>query len=416
MGKYSPVAIAPKYMETFQCIGPECEENCCHGWRVSIDKQTFKRYRTIPIRDLGDKLKAMVVKTESPPNQYEHAHIRLDEKGACPFLDEKSLCEIQGKLGADYLSKTCQTYPRSYLRKEDEIYLYATLSCPEAARKSLLAPDAMDLVRLPLPFANESALPILSQIRKSTTNGDVVKALAPYIYETAFHIIRSSELRSWEAMTILGLMVRRMSRRLAEREGDDLQAAIVETMIDFTNPGYLTETQAQVREIAIERKHQIKLLGGVLRAYFTKYRGRSSYRQTIADAMEGIGFDENNLAGTEARYNDAEEKWFSPFDDAHPHILKNYLLNDMGKGAFPTGKDNLEKEFLNLAIRFSLIKMTLIGIAALKKEIFGEADYVRVIYTLSRNIEHNTTFLNDLLELLEKDGLGSVATATLLMR
>jgi lysine-N-methylase len=417
MGKYSPVAIAPKYMETFRCIGSECEENCCHGWHVTIDKQTFKQYRTVQIHGLSDKLKSTVVKTEAPSGSGDYAHIKLDENGACPFLDEKSLCEIQGKLGSDYLSNTCKTYPRSFIRKDDELYLYATLSCPEAARKSLLSPDAMDMVMMTLPFANDSALPLVKTIRTNTDNPDLLQELSRYIFETSFHIIRSPENRPWEALTILGLMVRRMTRYLAGQECDDPRQAMVDAMINFTNPEYLRDARKLVQGIAIERNHQIRLLRGVLHVYFASYSGRSSYRQTIADTMDGIQFDENDLKGSEARYNEAEQRWFSPFDDAHPHILKNYLLNDIGKNSFPIGnRGGLEKEFLLLAIRFSMIKMMLIGIAGLKKENFGEADYIRVIYTFSRNIEHNVKFTKDLLDLLEQDGLSNVATAALLMR
>jgi lysine-N-methylase len=71
---------------------------------------------------------------------------------------------------------------------------------------------------------------------------------------------------------------------------------------------------------------------------------------------------------------------------------------------------------MDLAIRYSLVKMTLVGIAALKKEQFGEADYVRVIYTFSRNIEHNAKFIPEILSLLEQDGLRNIAAATLMMR
>jgi lysine-N-methylase len=133
--------------------------------------------------------------------------------------------------------------------------------------------------------------------------------------------------------------------------------------------------------------------------------------------MQGIHFDENDLEGSETRYSEADEKWFTPFDEAHPHLLKNYLLNDIGKNSFPIGKNRgLETEFIDLAVRYSLIKIILIGISGLNQENFSEADYVRVIYTFSRNIEHNPTFMPELLTLLEQDALKNIAATTLMMR
>ena len=35
MGKFSPLALAPRYLQRFQCVGSACVENCCTGWQVS---------------------------------------------------------------------------------------------------------------------------------------------------------------------------------------------------------------------------------------------------------------------------------------------------------------------------------------------------------------------------------------------
>ena len=417
MGKHSPVAIAPKYMESFQCIGSSCEENCCHGWQVTIDKQTFKKYRTVEITELRDKMKEMVKISEPSTSAENHAHIQLDSKGFCPFLDEKSLCEIQGKLGATYLSRTCQTYPRHHNRKNDEIWLFSSLSCPEAARKALLDTEAMSFIQITLPYPNDQVVPIAATLKYSEQSKDLLLAFSNYIYETSFSIISFSKFQSWEAMIVLGLMVQKINQTLIEGETNDARALMVEKLINFTDVSYLMQAGELAHGIEVNRSKQISLLRGVLQIYFSKHNPRSSFRQVILDAMEGIQFDEKDLVGTETRYGNAEEMWFRPFDNEHPHLLKNYLLNDIGKNNFPIGKSRgIETEFLDLAVRYSLVKLILVGIAGLKKEKFSAADYVQVIYTFSRNIEHNPKFMPELLTLLEKEGLKNFAAATLMMR
>ncbi|HIG18403.1 MAG TPA: aminotransferase class III-fold pyridoxal phosphate-dependent enzyme, partial [Candidatus Handelsmanbacteria bacterium] len=34
-----------RYLTRFSCIGSECEDDCCHGWRVDIDEATYKKVK-----------------------------------------------------------------------------------------------------------------------------------------------------------------------------------------------------------------------------------------------------------------------------------------------------------------------------------------------------------------------------------
>ena len=35
-------AISPQYLGNFTCIGSDCEDTCCSGWTVSVNKSAFK--------------------------------------------------------------------------------------------------------------------------------------------------------------------------------------------------------------------------------------------------------------------------------------------------------------------------------------------------------------------------------------
>ena len=227
-----------------------------------------------------------------------------------------------------------------------------------------------------------------------------------------FHNLNASD-----AMIVLSIMMQGINEAIKNVNVEDARIAIIDRLINFNNTEYLMQAGALAKNIMVDRSKQMFLLRGMFHIYLSNHYPRSSFRQTIDDAMQGIQFDENNLEASEAHYREADEKWFMPFNEAHPHLLSNYLLNDIGKNNFPVGfRRDLESEFLDMAIRYSLIKLNLIGIAGLKKEAFCEADYVRVIYTFSRNIEHNKTFMPSLLKHLEEDGLKSFAAATVMMR
>ena len=46
----------PNNFARFKCIGGECEDTCCQGWDIEIDKDTFDEYSKVQ----DHKLKAML--------------------------------------------------------------------------------------------------------------------------------------------------------------------------------------------------------------------------------------------------------------------------------------------------------------------------------------------------------------------
>ena len=34
----------PDYYEDFECIADKCEDTCCAGWQIVIDRETLKKY------------------------------------------------------------------------------------------------------------------------------------------------------------------------------------------------------------------------------------------------------------------------------------------------------------------------------------------------------------------------------------
>src|ERR1019366_4577218 len=107
--------VRPEYAERFRCIGPTCEDSCCVGWRVDIDKATYMKYQSISPGSLRVLIDANIVRTfEGPvgkkPSRF--AQVKMGPSRACPFHNEEKLCQIQVELGDKYLSETCANYPR----------------------------------------------------------------------------------------------------------------------------------------------------------------------------------------------------------------------------------------------------------------------------------------------------------------
>ena len=135
--------LQPQYVSQFHCIGPACEDSCCIGWRVQIDKDTYKRYRECSDKELRERMDEKVTRHRTNPSDSNYAKIKLNPNSHCPFIDEDKLCAIQRKLGEEYLSVTCTNYPRTANTINGVTEKSLTMSCPEAARKALLNPSLM---------------------------------------------------------------------------------------------------------------------------------------------------------------------------------------------------------------------------------------------------------------------------------
>ncbi|MEG1585151.1 MAG: flagellin lysine-N-methylase, partial [Anaerovorax sp.] len=134
----------PQYFEKFHCIGGTCEDNCCIGWDVEIDQRTYKKYRRVKDRSLSLLFREKIFENPDPYNvQIDYALVELGKGNRCPFLNDKNLCKIQGKIGEEYLSNVCATYPRMANEVDGIIEYSATVSCPEAAKLILGNPEKM---------------------------------------------------------------------------------------------------------------------------------------------------------------------------------------------------------------------------------------------------------------------------------
>lgn len=129
--------VRPQFVTHFNCIGSECEDSCCYGWNIHIDKQSYKK--TLAHKELKELAQTALKKVKKSEGVWAQAV--LNENGACGFLDDNNLCQIHAKAGESLLSNTCKTYPRMAHMRGNDRYESLSLSCPEAARNILFRPD-----------------------------------------------------------------------------------------------------------------------------------------------------------------------------------------------------------------------------------------------------------------------------------
>ena len=129
--------FAPKYYKKFKCIADKCRHNCCIGWEIDVDFDTFDFYSKTD-GDFGERLRNSIDKTSDIP------HFILSENERCPFLNKKNLCDIIINMGQDCLCQICADHPRfrSFFSARQELGLGM---CCEAAAELILKQNEINL-------------------------------------------------------------------------------------------------------------------------------------------------------------------------------------------------------------------------------------------------------------------------------
>lgn len=115
----------PDYYHEFVCTADKCEDTCCAGWQIAIDRKSLARYGNVK-GDFRKRLKHSIC--------WKNATFRQSEDKRCAFLNDRNLCDLYTALGKESLCTTCRRYPRHVEEFENVREITLSISCPEAAK------------------------------------------------------------------------------------------------------------------------------------------------------------------------------------------------------------------------------------------------------------------------------------------
>lgn len=142
--------VALRYLTRFRCVAQACEDSCCTGLTVALDRGSHDRLMMLYGTDdtARERVRRLVVLNEKATSDRDVAYLGSKDNGDCHFFDPDKLCSIQRRFGEAAIPDACSLFPRVVSRVGETIEVAAALSCPEIARLCLLAPDAVDRVPL----------------------------------------------------------------------------------------------------------------------------------------------------------------------------------------------------------------------------------------------------------------------------
>lgn len=389
--------LRPQYAKVFRCIGAECEDTCCHGWNVLIDKTTYEKYRSNPgLRSLTDKHLVLITRN---PTDSEYARIQLTpSSNNCPLLTADRLCSIQKEYGEDYLSVTCSTYPRVTRRIDGLMEKALVLSCPEAARLVLLNPNLMQADKSVTGDRSPYYRFFLVGASAAETNGSPLQYLWE-IRSLCLLLLQDRAYPLWQRLFILGMFCKRLREIISERQVGlvprllrDYAEIITQGTLRSSMDGIPAQTELQLGAVieTIRRHHDLQI----------NDPGHIRFRECVRDFLHGIRYDPSSpIESCTQFYAEAYRRYYRPFMQEQPYIMENYLVNYVFRTRFPFGvnpwgeANDVQTEYRMMCIQYAAIKGLLIGMAGHYQAAFAAGHVVKLVQSFSKAVEHCPSFL-----------------------
>lgn len=321
------------YIELFRCIGGACEDSCCIGWDVDIDKNTFEKYKKLADSEIQPLVQKNLFKNEwSHDIKVDYAKVKLKKNKWCPFLTSDKWCVIQKKIGEDHLSNVCKNFPRIYNCLNGNFYLTLTLSCPEAVRHLLTHKDPFKIIHM-----ETNHKPQIVTFTHEDTKAKGLFAKVQQVNSEALKVIETSKS--------------------------------IEDLFNQLNAFLMTVADAHVKKRTYNKSGILKI-------------GESFFSVLQADRK----LKETRLE----QYLSKEPVLGSQMEALIFNVIKKYFYNDAFQNLFPfTEANTFDKAYIWLVIRASML---FYGLNYYVDNPYTMDDVVSFVSAFSKGIEHHHDF------------------------
>lgn len=331
----------PRYFKDFRCVGGECLDNCCFGWRIDWKKDEIERLKSA---EMSAELRELVDNAFTEKGAAEgQLRIKLDDHASCPFQTEDKLCRIQRELGAEYLSAVCTTYPRNENLTRDAIFRHCCTSCPVIIDALLNNENASDLVNVNIEGRSDKI-----DIRFDETEQRYKRELLDFYYE----LISDKRISVETALTLGALAAQKLTEIVARGEHERIPEALKAFRRQFHNAEQLKVIES------IKPNYHLKL------AFLAEL-----IEKVIENGATVLLRDETGTLNVDL-YNLGEQRLREMLGN-RVHFLRNLALNLLLEFAVPFKfKDKTIFENYSLYVAaFGCLKLNLIAVCSTDRAI-----------------------------------------------
>jgi len=400
----------PGFFIGFQCMADACENDCCRGWRIDIDKNTFNKYKQCQNTDIGGELRNKVLRVYNTENENQYGKIEMDDAGDCPFLNDPGLCRIQLNFNADMLSNTCQRYPRVINSVDGVLEITAQLSCPTVARAALLPSEPMSFSFMNIN-QHHQAVNVFNPSEysnKSRYLGKQGYSGKPEVHfselrEFGISVLQNRAYTVPERLILLGMFFNLLSEN---KSGTNIPELIKATKIQHAD---ISETKKQLESIGAVPDLQLNLLN--LISSHKRTESFFKYRNMYQQAISGLEITDDDMFNDRIleRFLFGTETYFKPFMAEQSHVIENVLVHEYFKMMMPFGNfQSIWDSYIYLMMIYGLIKFYSVGIAC-KQGSLNTEDVLMIVQLIAREILHNRQLIDQVNATLRKNNLHTLA-------
>lgn len=399
--------LVPSHFKKFSCIGSECENHCCQGWEVYIDKKTYKKYQNSNDPTLAKGLK----RYKGNDKDISYATIKMKECGTCPFLTDNGLCYIHTNYGEEMLSSVCSVFPRVKNIFNDVLEQSLYLSCPEAARIALLNPN-------PMEFDIETSERVtLNLITKQTDDISQKSNLSPHFFQLRSFAIDLIQDRTWDLKTrllLLGFWIQRLEKL------EDVSLSDSDLKVEWAN--FITTYSDHIKSGSIDTlldgtNGSESRFVGFIQAYFSTRNKinniNTEYKILVSNLLNNFEWLNGQISDWTSSYTIIKKK-SENLISTKEYILEHFLVNEMFKDWFPFGKNTMWDHYLSLIFHYTIIKIHFMSIIS-ETNSLEDKDIINAIYLYVRASLHKKFYVNSVLEYAKDNQMNDLASVVILL-
>ena len=400
------------YYDKFECIGSECEDTCCSGWQVNIDKKTYRKYKHISDHTFRKEVLSNIVRDRSNVSGTAYK-IKLHNDGSCPFLNEDKLCNIYKKCGESYLSDTCTVFPRRPSNVFNESQSAMSLACPEVTRLAILPESPVQLIDIDMLSVHSQRLQSIELKISAHLPADAQETYEA-IRTVSFHIIQMRHISLDERLFILGVFL----DKLDQASKNNSYILMNQIIVDFIAAlDYPDELLKQYQQFSSNPRLKLEYSLTMLISEYPE-AANPRFAECLEWLNKGLDIDYNEFDVDKIfeKYQNANEKFYRLFLQERGYFLENYLISHLFHADFPvSSQHSLFEGYLKLITCFTNIQTILIGMAHYHQKI--ETPHVlQLIQSYERYISHNANYLPSLLKKLADLKFNTMGPMMLLLK
>lgn len=400
------IILMPEYIKKFHCTSLDCKDDCCYGWKVVVDKATYKKCKSVHKTTLRNELSRHILRNKGSKIDNDYAYIYIEKDKSCPFQCEEKLCKIHRDLGEEYLSLTCKNYPKLYAKVDTIFEVSLDMSCPEAVKIVLFNKELMAFEEVETNKDLNSGIVNVISTKAITINN--------YFWDIrvgVITILQNRKLSIEQRLILVGLMI----NKIEESKKNGSLESIPDDINHYVNKIDIDELRGLIDELPNNLELQMKILEQII-DFSSNNNLRKNYVEHIEKFKKGLKIeDEIQIDECIKAYKESVKEYYEPYIKDKEYIFENYLVNDVFQRMFPYKDENFFNEYMILVLNYSIIRSLLTGIASCDKEL-TDAMVIDLIYAFSRAVLHNSMFIKSFIDALNESNFNSLSHMIVLIK